>query len=403
MTKERYSIQIFKKAHCGYMPELTPYPFSLGGDNRTDNSWWFRDGSIYSVNLFSAYRSQAQILEDINRIDRNDPTLMLSYNFEESEEDQGPYHNNLSPYFYDGTFLDPSEYDYTFACVGDTQTMVKLYPDQFPLIYDFILDHVSDMKIERVIGLGDITDDNTDEQWTLAQEQIFRMDGVVPYTVIRGNHDHYARTEEAVATKELMFGNYFDNETYRRQIDGSYDGGVENTYKRFTVGQIPYLILCLDYGVDADVLDWAASVVEQYPNDNVIISTHAFLFHDGTTLDENDLVPPTSEGFPMNCDETWDRFVSQYENIVLVLCGHDPCNEIVVSKMTGVHGNTVTCFLIDPQYTDYYDRPSGQVALLHFKDGGRTIMVENYSTVEGKFYKTDNQLTIENVNVLTNP
>lgn len=389
--------QVLKKAHCGYFPELEPYPFSVGGDNRTDNTWWFRDGSIYSINLFSGYRTAEQIREDINRIDLSDPTLMLSYDFTQSQQDQSPNGNDLMPYLYERDFLSPDSYDYTFACIGDTQSVVKDYPDELHRIYDFILDHVDDMKIDRVIGLGDMTEDNTADQWELVSGQVYRLDGVVPYTVIRGNHDHYARTEEAVATKELMFGYYFDNPTYRQQYDDSFDGGPTNTYKRFTVCGIPYLLLSLDYGPPDDVLAWANDVCDQFPNDNVIISTHAFLFHDRTTLDAEDICPPSQDAGVNDCDVMWDEFVSLHENIVLVLCGHDPCNNIVVSKMTGVHGNTVTSVLIDPQYCDHYIQGLGLVTLLHFSNGGRTITIENYATIQEKFYKTDNEIVIEDI------
>ena len=389
--------QVLKKAHCGYLPDLNPSPFSIGGDNRTDNTWWFRDGSIYSVNLFSGYRTEEQIRADINYIDTDDPELMLSFDFTRSREDQSRNQNRLVPYFYEKAFLPPENYDYTFACVGDTQSLVKRYPEELHNIYDFLLEHAEDMKIARVIGLGDMTEDNTADQWQLVSDQVYRLDGVLPYTVIRGNHDHFARTEEAEATAELMFGYYFDNDTYRRQYDGSYDGGPTNTYTRFTVCGIPYLMLCLDYGPDDDVLEWASGICEQYPSDNVIVTTHAFLFHDATTIDEHDICPPRSAIGSNNCDEMWDKFVSQHENIVLVLCGHDPCNTLVVSRMTGVHGNTVTSCLINPQHTDYYDRASGLVALLHFSNGGRTITIENYSTVQSRFYKTDNEIVIEDV------
>lgn len=382
---------VLKKAHCGYFPELTPYPFSVGGDNRSDNSWWFRDGSIYSIRLFSGYRTAEQIKQDINRVDPDDPTLMLSYDFEQSQTDQGPLHNAIHPYFEEREFLSPDSYDYTFACVGDTQSLVKKYPEELHCIYDFLLDHVDDMKINRVIGLGDMTEDNTPEQWELVSEQVYRLDGVVPYTVIRGNHDHFARTEEAVATKELMFGYYFDNDTYRQQFDGSYEDGVANTYTRFTVCGVPYLLLNLDYCPNDDILAWASGVCAQYPTDNVILATHGFLLQDGSLIDETDSVCVNT------CKQMWEKFVSGQENIVLVLCGHDPSCDIVVSKMTGTHGNTVTCCLIDPQHIDFYEQAAGLVTLLHFSNGGRTISIENYSTVQGKFYKSSNEIIIEDV------
>lgn len=388
---------LLTKAHCGYLPELSPYPFSVGGDNRTDNTWWFRNGAIYSINLFSECRTQEQILRDVNRIDTTDPTLMLSFDFEKSIVDQSSSKNQLVSYFYDDEFLDSDEYDFTFACVGDTQSLVKLHPEELHNIYDFILENKNNLKINRVIGLGDMTEDNTADQWELVSEEVFRLDGELPYTVIRGNHDHYARTPEAEATREQMFFDYFDNAVYRKQYDGSYNGTPAHTYTRFTVCGIPYLLLCLDYGPDDDVLAWASSVVESFPDDNVIVVTHAFLFHDGTTLDEHDICPPRRDVGFNNCDEMWDKFVSKHENIVLVLCGHDPSNEVVTSQLIGENGNIVTCCLIDPQHTDFYMEPAGLVALLHFSDGGSKITIEYYSTVKNQFYKTDNRIVVENV------
>ena len=98
----------------------------------------------------------------------------------------------------------------------------------------------------------------------------------------------------------------------------------------------------------------------------------------------------------------WDKFVKQHENIVLVMSGHDPCENIVVSQRNGEKGNLVTEMLIDPQGIDNDVRPTGMVAMLYFSEDGRTVSYEWYSTIQEKYYKASNMDTIT-INVVGVP
>lgn len=91
----------------------------------------------------------------------------------------------------------------------------------------------------------------------------------------------------------------------------------------------------------------------------------------------------------------WDKLVSKHKNIFLVLSGHDPCSDVVTTQTKGVHGNTVTQMLIDPQGVDSGLGATGMVAMLYFSNDGKTITVENYSTVKEQFYLSTNQYTID--------
>ncbi|MBO6285296.1 MAG: metallophosphoesterase, partial [Bacilli bacterium] len=267
------------------------------------------------------------------------------------------------------------------------------YPEEFHRIYDCLLDKKDEMNIQLAIGLGDITEKNLDSEWAIARSETFRLSGHIPYTLVRGNHDLSDYGGLSDDWREVKFGQYFNNDTYRKELTGFYQNSVENAYKTISINGIDYLILLLDYGASDDVLCWADEVVESYPNHNVIVTTHAFLFRDGTTIDDTDLVPPAKKWGYNNGDAIWDKFIRKHSNIVMVLSGHDPFPEIVRSEMIGDNGNIVNSLLIDPQHIDNYYGPYGVIAFLHFSGGGNVISVEYYSSVAKKFYKPINQFS----------
>ena len=91
----------------------------------------------------------------------------------------------------------------------------------------------------------------------------------------------------------------------------------------------------------------------------------------------------------------WDKLVSKYENIVLVLSGHDPCDNVIATQTAGVNGNVVTQMLIDPQGVDSSLGATGMVAMLYFSNDGRTLTVEQYSTVRDEYYMNTSQFALE--------
>ena len=278
-------------------------------------------------------------------------------------------------------------YAYSFAVVGDTQTLTSKYPDTLGVLYDWIVDNAEAKKMKWVFGLGDITDNDTDEEWTLAKAQIKKLDGVVPYSLVRGNHD----------SKE-KFNSTFAYADYAEKISGSMSGDMLNTYQKFTVGNTKYMVVNLDWGVTDDVVEWANNVIGKNPDYNVIIVTHGYLNSDGTTLDSQDEAAPTDySSLHNNGDELWDMLIKKHENITLVLSGHIETENIVVIKTKGEKGNTVTQMLIDPQTTDQNNVGTGLglVAMLYFSEDGKEVDVEYYSTLKEGKYLSNNQFSME--------
>jgi len=361
----------------------------IGGDHRPSNSKCFK-GYIKEICVYSDVRGRFKIKEDMNGPDLDDPDLIAAFDL--SSHPENDTIADISGNGYDATldvfWLDEKEsvtdYSYSFAVIGDTQILSEMYPDKVAKIYDWLVDNAEEKKIKFVLGLGDITNLNSPAEWALTTNNIFKLDGLIPYSVVRGNHDGAPEFIQA-----------FDYGKYAKIIGGSYGNNMLNTWQELIVGDVKYLIMALDFGPSDEVLDWASGVIEEHPNHNVIITTHAYLFRDGTTLDANDVYPPIGNGGENNGDHIWDKLVSQHENIVMVISGHDPHDNIVVSQDKGIHCNVVTQMLVDPQGVDIDMCPTGMVAMLYFSEDGSKVSVEYYSTVNEKFFMADNQFELE--------
>ncbi len=362
----------------------------LGADRRSGNKESFK-GRISSVALYNDVRTADEIKADALSVDISRDDLMLAYVLDRNSAALPETIKDISGNGYDLTLYNPwftekeslKEYAYSFALVGDIQTITYNHPEQLAGIYDWIVENAAAKKMAFVFGLGDITDKDTDDEWVVAKENIKKLDGVVPYSVIRGNHDSRAQ-----------FDKYFSATEFSSLAEGTYEGSLTNYYTKLTVGQVKYLIINFDFGPSDEALAWAGGIIEANPDHKVIISTHAYLYRDGSTLDKTETSPPTLRGGYNDGNHIWDKFVRKYENIVLVLCGHDPTDRITVSQTEGDHGNTVTQILVDPQTTDKNYGPTGLVAMMYFSEDGQDVQVEYYSTLRGEYFLTDNQFSL---------
>ena len=89
------------------------------------------------------------------------------------------------------------DFAFSFVVVGDTQNITQGRSHMLHTIFDYIVDNREEKKTAHVFHMGDIaTDYVTDEEWQVAAEAIGKMNGLIPYTLTRGNHDAKAQYEK---------------------------------------------------------------------------------------------------------------------------------------------------------------------------------------------------------------
>lgn len=356
----------------------------VGGDLRPGNSKYFH-GTIGSIVAYADV-SKNNLLVEYNTTYLPEDTTVVQ------DKTSNNYDAMLNGWINSEEYDGVSDYAYSFAVIGDTQRVNSEYPDKFVGIYDWIIANAESKNMKMVLGLGDITQNNTEAEWVRAQANIQRLDAAnIPYTVIRGNEGHDEIAE---------FNQYFSYDAYKSQLEGFYaEGDMTNAWRKIEINGIKYLIMMLDFGPSDAVLEWAGEVIEANPTYNVIITTHAYLYRDGTTIGSNadHVYPPSSyEGKENDNDgnDIWDKLVSQHDNIVLVLSGHDITSNIVTTQTVGKNNRNVTQMLINPQNMDFNTGPAGMVAMLYFSADGKTVQVEYYSTARDQYWKASNQFTV---------
>ena len=309
----------------------------------------------------------------------------------------------------------PSEYDFSFMAIGDTQIITENAPEKLKNIYDYVIDNVETKKVKHVFGLGDITDNDIFNEWITAKQQIARMDGVVSYSIVRGNHDILSSKNSNNGVLSMKTSTVFDeiyggkDTPYAKQYTYAFEGEGEefrarNTIHFFSSTSRDYMVVALDYGASDNVLNWAGEIIQEHPYHNVIVTTHNYLNTDGTTADKGESTVPSRDynldnSYGVNDgNDMWEKLISKHKNIVLVLSGHKPCDKIVMTQRQGVNGNIVSEFLIDPQGMDAKD-PVGMVATFYVAENGEDITVEWYSTIKNAYYKKSNNYSFK-VNVI---
>lgn len=396
---------------------ISVYPFVVGGHHLGSNYNYFR-GTVYRLSIWSEMRTAEEVASDAYKLTTfTDETLMAHYEFYGRTPntwggDKSTHGNHLETirlWLDESEVMDVPEDTYCFAVIPDTQ-ILSHYDNvegststHLANIYNWLLENQEEKRIKYAISVGDITEYSYESEYNRAWEHIQKLSGKIPYSLIMGNHDKYDYKEQGYVSEKMsdfLFNKTFYNDTYLAELDGWYgqrtnDNDVSCSYNAFTVGTTQWLLLNLDFGPTDDMLTWANEVVSAYPDHKVIVATHAYLYRDGSTLDDTECYPASKHNPEFNDgDDIFEKFVKKHENIVLVLSGHDPWDHIVSSQVKGEKGNTITQLMIDGQYMDSYYSRTEMIALLYFSEDGNTMSVRYYSIAKQMYGSVLSQFTI---------
>lgn len=213
---------------------------------------------------------------------------------------------------------------FTIVALPDTQRYTD-DPENTPLFVaqtQWIRERVArdeDPPIVFVTHLGDVVQRGyRDAHFERAERALRRLEGVVPWSVLPGNHD-YAWT----GVKASGLGKYLERygaDRFDRQpwfVEADPSGA--NTCQIFEAGGRRFLHLALEWRPDTNVLGhsirkpspiaWARQMLRKHPGLPVIVSTHAYV---------DDFPPGRSE----TGEELWEDLIERNDRIFLVLNGH---------------------------------------------------------------------------------
>ncbi len=246
-----------------------------------------------------------------------------------------------------GDACDP----FSVVVMPDTQYYTNKQPNNASNTYRkqaaWILDHRATERIQTVIHVGDITNNNLPAQWDIADTAHALLDAAdMPYSVVTGNHDYLSSGKFDRGAS--LFDDYFGRDRFkgRTWYGGALGSGNTTNYTFFEVGPMRFMVLSLEYAPRKDTLCEAEKLIAQHPDRRVIVSTHCYLTQDGKYAGNC----PDSDYFAVgsNGETVWDELISRHSNIFMVLSGH--IGESAYVARNGNAGNTVHQMVVDYQF-----------------------------------------------------
>ncbi|MCA0295766.1 MAG: metallophosphoesterase [Actinobacteria bacterium] len=263
---------------------------------------------------------------------------------------------------------------FTIAVMPDTQDET-LNPanTKFSNRTQWLVDNRDALNLKYVMHSGDVVNWGwlVPSQFTVARTAIAKLaDAGIPYALTIGNHDTAAVGWNNVEGSTGYGGSAYmynpecpsrvgasqcsSNLLVRRtdafnaafplssiqNLGGAFEAGkVDNIWTTFADegSGTKWLVLTLELWPRKDVVSWAAGVVADHPDYNVLVQTHSYLTSGGGIDQSNGGYGATSGQY------LYDNLIGKYANIKLVFSGH--VGQATKRIDTGVHGNKIVSYL----------------------------------------------------------
>lgn len=225
-------------------------------------------------------------------------------------------------------FFEP---DYEIDIFPDLQNMTKDNPAHSRAMFQWVVDNRISQNIKAVIGVGDITNNNTVAEMDTASHQFGLLDAVgMPYMAIVGNHD-YSNGFNPASRDAVNFNNFFGPSRYVSSpwYKGHFPGeGNQNFFISFEVLSRKFLGIALEFLPRDTVIGWAKHIIDSVyavdPTRDVIISTHAYQSWTGQLATDTTIYSTATYGMSADNDgqELWNKLIKTRPSIKFVFNGH---------------------------------------------------------------------------------
>ena len=332
-----------------------------------------------------------------------------------------------------------TDHAYSFAFVGDTQFVTigdaLLGTEKLKYQFKYIADTAEERKLQHVFHLGDITDwgyrNDSNlagmhydvpklDEWRVVRDAISQLNGVVSYSLCRGNHDDYIMDDifntRAYTSQFEGCGGFYvdlvakqggrekknpDNCIYWSAVTGCHDESIVNSWKTVEICGTKYLFITYDYNPSAGVVNWLDEILGKYPDHRAILTTHSYLLENGKRMNPDDDTGNTNSYRGITSEILWNRVFKKHANVFMIVSGHTGNEYVNYSYARGDNGNKVLQVLVDPQCYETRETDAngtiqsgkqdvGLVLYMNFSEDGKRISFNNYSTLLGKFLKNQN-------------
>lgn len=284
---------------------------------------------------------------------------------------------------------------FTVIVLPDTQIYSQNHPHIFMAQTEWIAAMAEELDIRLVLHAGDVVNQGarSEEQWQNAKAALDVLDRAgIPTFIAIGNHDY---DDEARTRGAEKFNEYFGIGRYEgaEWFAGAFEEGrSENVYGLIEAGGIPFLVLALEFGPRKAVLDWANEVIEGYPDRDVLVVTHAYMYYDDTRMSPGDSWNPKDYGVRDDAsdgDDMWRALFSRHANVRMILSGHVLGTGVGRRIDAGEAGNAVHQILANYQMRG--QGGEGYLRIMRFFPSRGIVEVTTYSPYLDRYLEDEAQ------------
>lgn len=266
------------------------------------------------------------------------------------------------------------------AVFGDIQSYTSSkYLSYYKKSLDWITAHSDNICF--ILHTGDVTEHNWISEWETFHNTTAPYSETVPFYTCAGNHDYRCNApNQRFHRDSTYFNQYVGFPSTLSRIVASYDSTkFENILVREKLfDNDPIYLLILELEPRTNVIQWADSLIKSYPNENIILIVHSFIYYE-TSYRYQKLQYMGSGSH--SAQYVWDNLVYPNNNIRCVLCGHTRARSCVLYS-TNAAGREIPQIMFNIQW-----EPKGGNGLIELWEFDRSdnVNVRTYNTHLEKF------------------